>query len=299
MDGGRVTLNYSITHPAQGAEIQITPREEWVHDFSVSAQTIAFTVDSNADAEPGSEPRQTFFTVSYPEAYDKAVIVRQSAPEEAAALTFELTVHRVTPSQAEVSCIPSDPAATYVLGVMLRSEYEEYASDQALIESDIERFLRPGWTGEPGNIADHLTSGSQIEITEYLYYAERDYYLYAYGLDADGTVTTPLITKELFTTPAKPSIEAGEPEIYPVEGGTFEVTFRIDNPIDGATAEVQPPYNAEWLHSLEISDGKVIFTLDPNTAAEPGDAPRGSYFTISYPEAYNKAVTIRQAAPAL
>lgn len=43
----------------------------------------------------------------------------------------------------------------------------------------------------------------------------------------------------------------------------------------------------------------MIFTLDPNTAAEPGDAPRVSYFTISYPEAYNKAVTIRQAAPAL
>ncbi|MFR2061829.1 MAG: hypothetical protein ACLS37_08235 [Alistipes sp.] len=61
-----------------------------------------------------------------------------------------------------------------------------------------------------------------------------------------------------------------------MEGGTFEVTFRIDNPIDGATA-VQPPHNAEWLHSLEISDGKVIFTLDPNTAAEPGDAPRVSY----------------------
>lgn len=75
VDDGRVTLNYSITHPAQGAEIQITPREEWVHDFSVSAQTISFTVDSNADAEPGSEPRRP----SSPSATPKPTTRRSSS----------------------------------------------------------------------------------------------------------------------------------------------------------------------------------------------------------------------------
>ncbi|MFR2061828.1 MAG: hypothetical protein ACLS37_08230 [Alistipes sp.] len=109
-------------------------------------------------------------------------------PEEAAALTFELTVHRVTPSQAEVSCIP-DPAATYVLGVMLRSEYEEYASDQALIESDIgDSCVRDGRASREYRRPPDL--GQPDRNHEYLYYAERDYYLYAYGLDADGTVTT-------------------------------------------------------------------------------------------------------------
>lgn len=297
--GGPVTLTYSVAHPSDGAEIQISPREEWVHSFVVTAETIAFTADSNAGAEPGSEPRETFFMISYPDAYDKAVVVRQAAPDEAVELTFELTVHRVTPSEAVVSCIPSDEAASYVAGVILRSEYEEYADDRALIEAQIENFLRPGWTGEPGSIEENLTTGSRIEYTEYLYYPEREYYLYAYGLDADGTVSTAGLTKVLFTTPPKPTITADAPATYPVEGGTFEVSFQIDHPIEGAQPQVQPPYNADWLHSLEITDGKVIFTLDPNTDAEPGDAPRTSYFTISYPEAYNKAVTIRQAAPAL
>lgn len=298
-EGSRVTLSYSVSRPTEGCEIQIAPRGEWVHDFTVTADAISFTVDSNADAKPGGEPRETFFTISYPQAYDKAVIVRQSAPEETAPLGFELTIHQVTPSEAVVSCIPTDEQASYVMGVMLRSEYEQYADERALITAQIEGFQRPGWSGEPGTIAENLTTGSLIESTEYLYYAECDYYLYAYGLEADGTITTDGIAKERFTTPAKPVIAADNPETYPVGGGTFEVSFRIANPIPGAQAQVQPPYNAEWLHSLEITEDKVRFTLEPNTAAEPGDAPRTSYFTISYPEAYNKAVTIRQAAPSM
>lgn len=297
--GGPVVLTYTINHPAEDAEIGISPRGEWVHSFAVTAETIAFTVDPNSDAEPGSEPRETFFMVTYPQAFDKAVVVRQAAPEKVTELTFALTVHQVTPSEAVISCIPSDEQAGYVAGVMLRSEYEQYVDELALITAQIEGFQRPGWSGEPGTIAENLTTGSLIESTEYLYYAERDYYLYAYGLEADGTVTTDGITKVLFTTPAKPVISADNPETYPVGGGTFEVSFLIANPIDGAQPQVQPPYNADWLHSLEIAGDRVRFTLEPNTAAEPGDAPRSSYFTISYPEAYNKAVTIRQAAPAM
>lgn len=297
--GGPVVLTYTITHPAEDAEIGISPRGEWVHSFAITAETIAFTIDPNSDAEPGGEPRETFFMVTYPHAYDKAVVVRQAAPEKVTELTFALTVHQVTPSEAVISCIPSDEQASYVVGAMLRSDYEQYADDRTLIAAQIEGFLRPDWAGKPGTIADNLTTGSLVESKEYLFYAEREYYLYAYGLEADGTVTTDGITKELFTTPAKPIITADDPETYPVEGGTFEVSFRIANPIDGAQPQVQPPYNADWLHSFEITEDTVRFTLEPNTDAEPGEAPRTSYFAISYPEAYNKAITIRQAAPAM
>lgn len=297
VEGGTFTVTYSVAHPSDGAVVEITPSpDDWVHDIRLEGGEITFVVDPNTSAQPGDEPRESHFNLSYPEAYNQFVGIRQAAPEEIPELTFAIEIRSLTVSEAVAECTPSDPEATYVLRRISRSEYEELGGDAQLIASDVEYFLKPDWLGNPGRIADHLVSGVREE--SFSLYDTEPQYIYAYGLTGEGTATS-AVFKTGVTAPARPVIDASDPGMLPVEGGTFEVTYTVENPYPDELPTIETAWGLDWAHDFTVEAGKVSFIVDSNDSAEPGGAPRQSFFRIRYTDAYDKVITLRQLAPDL
>ena len=102
-----------------------------------------------------------------------------------------------------------------------------YTTDQAVIDSEVANVLQFG--------AEELNQGTLS--SEYFWnWQPGEIYVYAVGITIDGTVTTPLY-KQSITIPAAPIISTTpnypfyNPLQIPVEGGTFEVSYTVENPV--------------------------------------------------------------------
>lgn len=284
-EGGDYEIEYTISNPVDGQKLEAESDVQWISITEVTGNAIRFTVSAN-DSEPGSEPRTGTITTSYEGAEGCPVATVKQESEKKAQLTFDISVVTLTPSSVTFNLTPSDNEATYVLYTMTKSDYESYASEADIIADDIKRFTAEDWWGEPGTIEENLLKGAQTEYYEYLNYAETDYYIIAYGLDADGTVTTDAMTKYEFRTPAKARIiiDWDNETILPVEGGDYEATFEIQNPVDGATLTVSAGYYcSDWVQNVRIEGDKIKFTVS-SSASETGGGTREGFLTFSYPE---------------
>lgn len=293
VEGGTFEINYTVDNPVEGGEVTCVPAfgVEWIHDFVVSDGKITFTVDSNASAEPGSDPRRTFFNLEYPGTSSRpAVNILQAAPAEGQTeeLTIDIQTISVSTDGSYFKFTPSNNTSTYVIGYINASEY---TTDEALLAS------KAASISEWDLITGELSS-------KYLYTWEAgDIYVYAFGVTADKTVTSPLY-KIKVTIPGPPTITTdpkynyANPMRIPVEGGTFEVSYTVENPIEGSQVTCIPPFGVTWVHDFVVSDGKVSFTVDSNEAAEPGSNPRMANINLDYDGASERAtIVISQAAP--
>ena len=294
VEGGKVTVKYSIENPVEGEKIEITqPQVDWIRDITFTDTEITFTVDPNTAAAPGSDPRKGSFNVSYKEAYNKAVVVTQAAPEKVPELGLALSLVSVSSSEFTVKCTPDDAERTYVFRKMSKEEFDALGSDEAVIASDIEAFKRPGWDGTPGSVENNLIKGETEDTWSFI--NTKTQVVYAYGLNADEAVTSKIYTLEVTPLP-KPVINFDQPAEVPVEGGKVTVKYSIENPVEGEKIEITQP-QVDWIRDITFTDTEITFTVDPNTAAAPGSDPRKGSFNVSYKEAYNKAVVVTQAAP--
>ena len=68
-----------------------------------------------------------------------------------------------------------------------------------------------------------------------------------------------------------PGFEVNKDRIeVPVEGGTFEVGYTVANPVpDGS---IRPVSERNWVHDINVSDDRIEFTVDENTAFEPRES---------------------------
>lgn len=296
VEGGTYTAAYSIEHPAEDAALKAVPEQDWITVTGTQDGIIAFTVAEN-DSEPDSGPRHGTISLSYPGADDITPITFiQEAEEEVVeeGLTFTIDITSVSSDGVYFNITVSDEEATYYRAVMEKTEFDAFGSDMALIEEDIENFLSEDWYGNPGSIEDYLYSGSEQDCYEYLYSADTDYYIYAYGLNADGTVTSTRITKEPFHSTARPelTVEWDNNTVIPMEGGSYEVPFTLKNPIEDRELRASAGYNCyDWVTDVSVDNekGVIRFTVLPSTDVTPGDQEtRDGYVTLDY---YNLATS--------
>lgn len=301
-EGGEYQATYTIDNPIEGAVPEAVPAEDWITVTSVADGIISFSVAENG-AEPGSEPRSGSIAVSYPETEGiPAITFTQEAPEKQT-LTFEIDVKEVTSSSVTFDINVSDENATYYRSVMEKSEFDAFENDMAIIQADIDYFLEESWYG-PGTIEENLYTGSESDCYEYLYNADTDYYIYAYGLNADGTVTTDGITKVLVHTTPKPvlTVEWDNSTVIPVEGGSYEVPFTITNPIEGETLTANATYACtDWVTDVSVDEekGVIKFTVLPSTDVTPSYyETRTGGITFYYPDlAYTPTIIFYQTLP--
>ena len=112
--------------------------------------------------------------------------------------TFAIEVSDITPLGAYVSVTPSDNAATYYFDVVSKEEMGKYVDAKALAKvmiSDLKEYCE----SYEQTLADVLSKG--VDGYNYISYftPNTEYYALAFGVNADGTITTG-VTTEPFTT---------------------------------------------------------------------------------------------------
>ena len=81
-EAGERSLNVEVANPIEGQTLSAVSNESWAHDFVVVAvDQTNFKVSFQVDANTG-EVRTAELTLSYPEAQDVKVTLRQMAADE-------------------------------------------------------------------------------------------------------------------------------------------------------------------------------------------------------------------------
>ena len=80
--GGKVKLNFEVENPVDGQSIMATSDASWLHDFTSTATQIVCEADANT-----GEARTAKVTLSYPEAKDVVLEVRQMSASESISIS--------------------------------------------------------------------------------------------------------------------------------------------------------------------------------------------------------------------
>lgn len=113
------------------------------------------------------------------------------------AVTFAIEVSDKTPINATVSFTPSDNTITYYYDVVSKATFEKYATAKAYAKKVVSE-LKAYCEEMNYTLADVLSTG----VKEYRFLGllpNTEYYTFAFGVDADGTITTEVVTLP-FTT---------------------------------------------------------------------------------------------------
>lgn len=124
---------------------------------------------------------------------------------------FKLSVTGITTTSCTISVTPKDDQATYIAMLIEKDEFDAFANDAAIIASDLEDF-RAEAEYYGSTLAEHLRTyylrqGAVTADIEDELEPGNSYYLYAYGMDENGTATTG-IEKIAFDAESVPLVDA-------------------------------------------------------------------------------------------
>lgn len=105
---------------------------------------------------------------------------------------FDLAVTKVTKSSVDFKVVPHDKAMTYVVMISEKSYFEEFASDEEVMDDDLDWFQRQADQRAMNLDAFLRTILKQgtLEASEVGLQPGMEYYLYAYGMNEQGEVLT-------------------------------------------------------------------------------------------------------------
>lgn len=140
--------------------------------------------------------------------------------------TFTVDVANITINSATVNVVPPSNE-TYLFDVVARLEYEEYATPADFAISRI--AMLKGWADAQNRpLTELLVSGAQSREYDWLT-ADTRYYAYAFGVSADGELSTDVVMVQFRTEPY-----SDEPS-----NNTFDIKLS-DITAYGAKIEVTP-----------------------------------------------------------
>lgn len=193
--GGEYSFTYSIGDTSGGQDISVQSPQEWINGFDTSsAGVVKFNVDANTDARS----REGSIEVEYAAGGDVLTVqVIQSGNDGA----FEI-VCSSTSSSIVYRILPADKGMTYMYSMMDKATFESYADKMDICNEEIAELKEKAeMFGRPLEeyLRGILQIGDSPVVTEDLMLPESEFYVYAYGLDADGTVTVPPVSTAVST----------------------------------------------------------------------------------------------------
>lgn len=226
--GGNASIEYTLENPVAGMEIVPEYSAEWLSDFNTSETgRISFSVASNSN--PDSREADVLFKYGKLSASLKVLQKGlENKPDPDAQIVLEIT--QIDVQHIVYNAIPKDKEQTYIAMVVEQSYMDQFKSDEEYFEDDLKFF----------NMSAEMRGMSLEEFLQEALYVgdmrdlkienlkpERNYCLYAYGINTKGEMTTDKIDKVKFTT-------------KPVE--KVDITFDIQCEVDGPelTMTVKP-----------------------------------------------------------
>lgn len=226
------TIKFGVDNAVEDVSLEAFTKADWLDVLGVESDVVRFKAACNE----GDAARSTEVLLSYEGAVNVKINVVQSPKAVAPkTLTFEITIKKITSRTVTLDCIPSDPEATYVGMAADKSDFDKYKSEEDLVASDLEYFKSWGDSFEdegehdPNNPswAKFLRKGPMVDYEIQLSRPEHDYVFYAYGLNVDGSTTSPHVFHVEFKTIApepqnctftfkyRPGIDFGRINVYP------------------------------------------------------------------------------------
>lgn len=301
LEGGQGQIKYSVTNAAEGTAVEAVTDADWISEVKSEADVVTFVVAAN-NVE---ESRSADIVLTCGNSEPATVTVSQ-----ASALTFTFSVKTLWANKVVFEVSPSDPNYTYVADTM-NKERADGMTDAEIVASYVEKFTAEDWYGNPGTIDEKkwvedswggyyegdVWKGT-VEITDnsisdYV----KDYYFIAFGLDLEGNMTSPKVTRVPFTVAARSVITVDAfTDIVPVDGGSYTLNYSIENPKEGEEIKYSLGWGAEFIQNLTVDTEKQTISFDvPKNEDKKGwsDYRQGS-INLTYADAYQAAITVKQ-----
>ena len=199
-----VVSNVSWTASSDQTWLTVSPASATIENEEVPT-TVSFAVEANSV----TEVRTATVTFTAEGAEPVVVSVSQAAKKD---VSFTITVENVTYKSADITCVPSDETAYFLLSCETASYVDQFTTDADLINADMEYFYKE--YGE--SYAEYkfesyeqlflkgLCSVGTKEWTPSPLDPETEYVVYAFAVDAELNPITSTVPKVRFTTEAKP-----------------------------------------------------------------------------------------------
>lgn len=195
--GGEYSFTYTAGNSGGGQDISVSSVQEWINGFDASsAGVVKFNVDPNTDARS----REGSIEVEYAGGGDALSVKVIQAGNDGA---FQI-VCSSTASSIIYRIMPADKGMTYMYSMMDKATFESYADKMDICNEEIAELKeKADMFGRPLEeyLRGILQIGDSPVITEDLMLPDSEFYVYAYGLDADGTVTVPPVSTAVSTKP--------------------------------------------------------------------------------------------------
>ena len=199
-----VVSNVSWTASSDQTWLTVSPASATIENKEVPT-TVSFAVEANSV----TEVRTANVTFTAEGAEPVVVSVSQAAKKD---VSFTITVENVTYKSADITCVPSDETAYFLLSCETASYVDQFTTDADLINADMEYFYKE--YGESYAEYDFesyeqfflkgLCSVGTKEWSPNKLNAETEYVVYAFAVDAELNPITSTVPKVRFTTEAKP-----------------------------------------------------------------------------------------------
>lgn len=199
-----VVSNVSWTASSDQNWLTVSPASATIENKEVPT-AVSFTVEANSV----TEVRTANVTFTAEGVEPVVVSVSQAAKKD---VSFTITVENVTYKSADITCVPSDETAYFLLSCETASYVDRFTTDADLIQADMEYFYKK--YGE--SYAEYkyesyeqlflkgLCSVGTKEWTPSPLDPETEYVVYAFAVDAELNPITSTVPKVRFTTEAKP-----------------------------------------------------------------------------------------------
>lgn len=199
-----VVSNVSWTASSDQTWLTVSPASATIENEEVPT-TVSFSVEANSV----TEVRTANVTFTAEGVEPVVVSVSQAAKKD---VSFTITVENVTYKSADITCVPSDETAYFLLSCETASYVDQFTTDADLIQADMEYFYKK--YGE--SYAEYkyesyeqlflkgLCSVGTKEWTPSPLDPETEYVVYAFAVDAELNPITSTVPKVRFTTEAKP-----------------------------------------------------------------------------------------------
>lgn len=215
-EGGKQTVEYTITNHESGAVVLTNCTENWIKDLSTATfGSITFTVAPNYK----QEAREARIKVEYTAVDAKyEILVKQEASDKA---PFTYDIAECKESELVLNITPADISSAYVCQAYTKAHVEAfglnddntlYAYDKQVFASDA-NYYGQTLLNYLQNIAH---SGKAFDVTFSGLTPDTDYVVYCYHIDLSSGQPTSDVYRQVVRT-AKPS----------VGDTTFEMSFEV------------------------------------------------------------------------
>ena len=185
--GGQASMPYILENPVDTAVVRAWCEDsDWVQRLEDNGREVMFFVPANEN----TESRTAEVVVSYAGLQRSFTVVQEGGEPDMTAIG--ITVREVGVSDVVYDIIPSDKNMTYVYGVNNKDYWDDLTPEEtpeAFMQDELDWYaFQAGWYGMTlaEFIRESVVTGDVVGATSGGLDADRDYVVYAFGVNEDS-----------------------------------------------------------------------------------------------------------------